>query len=168
MSSLKTIHMETVTYQLSTVIDWISSMGYDRGWGWFCDSQIHRSQTRGGEAWLATSMVLAHNLEVCMEFFEKRIWAQDKLGRCPLSGKSSMCMMCLKYRTILLIVVKNPWVHLLTYFWLLVAARYPAGSLTEPLRPVAGLLATFSGFDISDHRLAALHLPFCHLAINLP
>ena len=36
------------------------------------------------------------------------------LGGCPLSGKSSMCMMCLKYRIILLIVIKNPWVILLT------------------------------------------------------
>ena len=30
------------------------------------------------------------------------------LGGCSLSGKSSMCMMCLKYRIILLIVIKNP------------------------------------------------------------
>ena len=37
------------------------------------------------------------------------------LGGCPLRGKSSMCMMCLKYRIILLIVIKNP---LLTYFLL--------------------------------------------------
>ena len=29
----------------------------------------------------------------------------EKLGGCPLSGKSSMC---LKYRIILLIVIKNP------------------------------------------------------------
>ena len=36
------------------------------------------------------------------------------LGGCPLSGKSSMCMMCLKYRIILLIVIKNPWVNLHT------------------------------------------------------
>ena len=31
-----------------------------------------------------------------------------------LVGKSSMCMMCLKYRIILLIVIKNAWVILLT------------------------------------------------------
>ena len=43
------------------------------------------------------------------------------------------------------------------------AAPYPAGALTAPLRPPAGLLATFSGFDIP-----ILHLPFRHLAINLP
>ena len=36
-----------------------------------------------------------------------------KLGGCPLSRKSSMGMMCLKYRIILLIVIKNPWVILL-------------------------------------------------------
>ena len=53
------------------------------------------------------------------------------LGGCPLSGKSSMCMMCLKYRIILLIVIKNLWVILLTYFL-----------LTAPLIPPAGLLAT--------------------------
>ena len=29
----------------------------------------------------------------------------------PVEQKSSMCMMCLKYRIILLIVIKNPWVH---------------------------------------------------------
>ena len=80
-----------------------------------------------------------------------------------------MCMMCLIYRIILLIVIKNPWVHglntiLLTYFLL----RGAAGALTAPLRPPAGLIATFGGFDISDHSLAALHLPFRHLAINLP
>ena len=57
------------------------------------------------------------------------------LGGCPLSGKSSMCMMCLKYRIILLIVIKNPWVILLTYFLLRGAAPYLAGALTAPLRP---------------------------------
>ena len=34
-----------------------------------------------------------------------------RLGGCPLSGKSSMCMMCLKYGIILLIVMKNLWVQ---------------------------------------------------------
>ena len=32
---------------------------------------------------------------------------REVLGGCPLSGKSSMCMKCLKYRIILLIVIKN-------------------------------------------------------------
>ena len=53
---------------------------------------------------------------------------------CPLSGKSSMCMMRLKYRIILLIVIKNPWVILLTYCLLPGAAPYPTGALTAPLR----------------------------------
>ena len=38
--------------------------------------------------------------------------------RVPVLGESSMCMMCFKYRIILLIVIKNPWVILLTYFLL--------------------------------------------------
>ena len=70
------------------------------------------------------------------------------LGRCPLSRTSSMCMMYLKYRIILLIVINNPWVHLLTYFLLRGAAPYPGGTLTPPLKTPAGLLATFGGFDI--------------------
>ena len=52
-----------------------------------------------------------------------------------MRGKSSMCMMCLKYRSILLIVTKNPWKYLLTYFLLRGPAPYPAGALTAPLRP---------------------------------
>ena len=56
------------------------------------------------------------------------------LGGCPLSGKSSMCMMCLKYRILLLIVIKNPWVILLTYFLLRGATPYPTGAPTAPLR----------------------------------
>ena len=81
-----------------------------------------------------------------------------------------MCMMCLKYRIILIIVIKNPWVQFTHIFFAPGAAPYPAGAL----RPPAGLLATFGGFDIhnvtliSDHSLAALHLPFRHLSINLP
>ena len=59
------------------------------------------------------------------------------LGGCPLSGKSSMCMMCLKYRIILLIVIKNPWVILLT----------------------SGLL-----FDIAP---ALDLVPYRHLAVNV-
>ena len=58
-----------------------------------------------------------------------------QLDWCSLSGKSSMCMMFLKYRIILLIVVKNPWVILLTYFFAPGAGPYPAGALTAPLRP---------------------------------
>ena len=54
-----------------------------------------------------------------------------------MSGKSSMCMMCLKYRIILLIVIKNPWVILLT----------------------SGLL-----FDIAT---ALDLVPYRHLAINI-
>ena len=71
-----------------------------------------------------------------------------------------MCKMCLKYRIILLIVIKNPWVHLLAYFLLRGAVPYPVGAITSPLRPPAGLLAIFGGFDIPT-----LHLPFLHLAI---
>ena len=70
----------------------------------------------------------------------------NKLGGCPLRGKSSMCMMCLNYRIILLIVIKNPWFILLAYFWL--------GRIQRPSDP-----STF------PH--SALHLPFRHLAINL-
>ena len=40
-----------------------------------------------------------------------------------------MCMMCLKYRIILLIVIKNPWVILLTYVLLRGTAPYPAEAL---------------------------------------
>ena len=79
-----------------------------------------------------------------------------------------MCMMCLNYRIILVIIIENPCVLLLTYCLLQGAASYPAGALTAPLRPLAGLIATFGGFDISDHSLAALHLLFRPLAINLP
>ena len=52
-----------------------------------------------------------------------------------MRGKSSMRMMCLKYRIILLIVIKNLWVILLTYFLLRGAEPYPAEALTAPLRP---------------------------------
>ena len=72
-----------------------------------------------------------------------------------------MCMMCLKYRIILLIVIKNPLVILLTYFLLRGAAPYPAaGALTAPLRP----------FDIptfSSASTVCMRLSFLHLAINL-
>ena len=96
--------------------------------------------------------------------FEVLLFLYRQLGGCPLSGKSSMCMMCLKYRIILLIVIKNPWVQFTHIFLLRGAAPYPAGALTAPLRPPAGLFATFGGFDIPT----ALYLPFRHLAINLP
>ena len=42
--------------------------------------------------------------------YHRRIRTSDysyTLCGCPLSGKSSMCMMCLKYRIILLIVIKE-------------------------------------------------------------
>ena len=61
-----------------------------------------------------------------------------------------MCMMCLKYRIILLIVIKNPWKYLLTYFVLRGAAPDPAGALTASFRPLAGLLATFGGSHIEN------------------
>ena len=61
-----------------------------------------------------------------------------------------MCMMCLKYRIILLIFIKNPWKYLLTYFLLRGTAPYPAGALTAPLRPPAGLLATIGGSHIEN------------------
>ena len=70
-----------------------------------------------------------------------------------------MCMMCLKYRITLLIVIKNPWENpwVLAYFLLRGAAPYPAGAgaITAPLRPPS--------FDIP----AALRLQFRHLVINL-
>ena len=71
-----------------------------------------------------------------------------------MSGKSSMYMMCFKCRIILLIVIKNPWVHLLTYILLRGAAPYPAGALTAPLRPPAGLLATLGSFDIPTFKIS--------------
>ena len=61
-----------------------------------------------------------------------------------------MCIMCLKYRIILLIVIKNPWKFYSHIFLLRGAAPYPAGVLTTPLRPPAGLLATFGGSQ-SEH-----------------
>ena len=51
------------------------------------------------------------------------------LGGCPLSGKSSMCMMCLKYRIILLF-----FFILLTCFLLRGAAPRPAGAVAAPHR----------------------------------
>ena len=60
-----------------------------------------------------------------------------------MSGKSSMCMMCLKYRIILLIDIKNPWAILLAYVL-----------FTAPLIPPAGLLATFGGFDIPTFKIS--------------
>ena len=77
------------------------------------------------------------------------------LGGCPLGGKSSMCMITLKYRIILLIVIKYPWVILLAYFLLRGTAPYPAGVLTVPPKP----------FDIPTFGSASI--PFRHLAINL-
>ena len=72
-----------------------------------------------------------------------------------MSGKSSY-MMCLKYRIILLIVIKNPWVQFPTHMFFLLrgAAPYPAGALTAPLRHPAGLLATFGGFDIPTFKIS--------------
>ena len=58
----------------------------------------------------------------------------NELDECPVRGKSSMCKMCLKYRIILLIVIKNPLVILLTYFLLRGAAPYPAGALPALLK----------------------------------
>ena len=77
-----------------------------------------------------------------------------QLDWCSLSGKSSMCMMCLKYRIILLIVIKNPLVILLTYFLHRAPARTLLGRLQRPSDP-------------STFPYSALHLPFRHLAINL-
>ena len=52
---------------------------------------------------------------VCTTLEKSAAFRQSFLQtRCPFSGKSSMCMMCWKYRIILLIVIKNPWVILLT------------------------------------------------------
>ena len=65
-------------------------------------------------------------LEIC-QILRTAPLQQYSLGGCPLRGKSSMCMMCFKYRIILLIVIQNPWVILLTYFLLLGATPYPAG-----------------------------------------
>ena len=45
---------------------------------------------------------LPHRPHNYVESAVKRI-----LGGCPLSGKSSMCMMCLKYRIILLIIIRT-------------------------------------------------------------
>ena len=50
-----------------------------------------------------------------------------------------MCMMCLKYRIILLIVIKNPWKYLLTHVLLRGAAPYPAGgAYSAPQTPTFG------------------------------
>ena len=49
--------------------------------------------------------------QVHEHFHVNNLYFSNQLGGCPLSGKSSMCMMCLKYRIIQLIVIKNPWVH---------------------------------------------------------
>ena len=82
-----------------------------------------------------------------------------------MRGKLSMCMMCLKYRITLLIVIKNAWKYVLTYFSLRGAAPYPAGAITSPLRPPAGLLC----FDIPTLKISiALHLPCRHLPMYLP
>ena len=78
-----------------------------------------------------------------------------------------MCMLCLKYRSILLIVIKNSWKYLLTYFLLRGADPYPTGALTAPLRPPAGLF----DFDIPTLKnltRSASTVPSCHLPINLP
>ena len=77
-----------------------------------------------------------------------------QLGGCPLRGKSSMCMMCLKYRIILLIVIKNLWVILSHISCSGAPPRTSLGRLQRPSDP-----STF------PH--TALHLPFRHLAINL-
>ena len=82
-----------------------------------------------------TDDTLARALKLC----HRSVAHIEKTRRVPVEGESSMCMMCLKYRIILLIVIKNPWVILLTYFLLRVTL-------------------------ISDHSLAAL--PFRHPAIN--
>ena len=78
------------------------------------------------------------------------------LGGCPLSGKSSMCMMCLKYRIILLL-----FFILLTYFLLRGAAPNPAGALTAPLRPQLvctppSVASTFSHSKYHSHFLSQL------------
>ena len=87
------------------------------------------------------------------------------LGGCPLREKSSMCMMCLKYRIIQLFVIKNPWKYLLTYFLFRGAAPCPAWALTAPLRPQ---LVCSPPSVVPTLRISlALHLPCRHLAINL-
>ena len=42
----------------------------------------------------------------------------------------------------------------ITYFLLRVAAPYPAGALTAPPRPPAGLIATFSGLDFPAFKIS--------------
>ena len=49
--------------------------------------------------------------------------------RVPFEGDSSMCLMCLKYRNLLLIVIKNPWKY---YSYICFAPQrrpYPARAL---------------------------------------
>ena len=63
-----------------------------------------------------------------------------------------MCIMCLKYRIILLIVIKNPWVILHIYIYVLLrgAAPYPAGA-RAPLRPFD--IPTFKSNQIKSKQL---------------
>ena len=56
-------------------------------------------------------------------------------------------MMCLKYRNILLIVIKNPWKY---YSYIYILLRGAAPTPLGRLRPPAGLLATFGGSHIEN------------------
>ena len=88
-----------------------------------------------------------------------------RIGGCPLRGKSLMCMMCLKYRIILLIVIETPWKYLLTYYFSGAPPRTPLGrlQLTSDPQLVCSPPSVVPTLKIS----LALHLPCRHLAINL-
>ena len=73
------------------------------------------------------------------------LFSSLELGGCPLRGKSSMCMMCLKYRIILLIVIKNVDIMYSRMFCSGAPPRTPLWCLQRP-----GLLTTFSGSHIEN------------------